>query len=113
MLDGDHAVHLCRLGHTGYGDHCRGGGDRRRPIQRPPFRALPVPFQPASGGGHRGRPGDVDSSALYARPFSVGPGSAEVTIGDVAALDDSSQCSCTWAGVITVTDAGQTSMTLQ
>ena len=41
------------------------------------------------------------------------PGSAEVTIGNVAALDDASQCSCSWQGVITVTDAGQTSMTVQ
>ena len=40
------------------------------------------------------------------------PGSAEVTIGEVAALDDSSQCSCSWGGVITVSDAGQTSVTL-
>lgn len=40
------------------------------------------------------------------------PGSAGVTIGQVAALDDSSQCSCAWGGVITVTDAGQTSVTL-
>jgi hypothetical protein len=40
------------------------------------------------------------------------PGSAEVTIGGVAALDDSSQCSCSWAGVVTVASAGQTSVTL-
>jgi hypothetical protein len=31
----------------------------------------------------------------------------------VAALDDSSQCSCSWGGVITVDSAGQTSVTIQ
>jgi hypothetical protein len=40
------------------------------------------------------------------------PGSSEVTIGSVPALDDSSQCSCAWGGVVTVSAAGQTSVTL-
>jgi Domain of unknown function (DUF4280) len=40
------------------------------------------------------------------------PGSSEVTIGGVAALDDSSQCNCSWGGVITVSSAGQTSVTV-
>lgn len=40
------------------------------------------------------------------------PGSSEVTIGGVAALDDSSQCSCSWGGVVTVSSAGQTSVTV-
>jgi hypothetical protein len=41
------------------------------------------------------------------------PGALQVTVGGVPALDDASQCSCTWAGVITVTDAGQISTTVQ
>jgi hypothetical protein len=41
------------------------------------------------------------------------PGSPEVTIGGVSALDDSSQCNCTWGGVVTVSDAGQASVTDQ
>ena len=40
------------------------------------------------------------------------PGSAEVTIGGTPALDDSSQCSCAWAGVITVGSAGQTAVSI-
>lgn len=40
------------------------------------------------------------------------PGSSEVTIGNVPALDDSSQCSCSWGGVVTVTSAGQTAVTV-
>jgi hypothetical protein len=41
------------------------------------------------------------------------PGSARVTVGPVAALDDSSTCSCDWAGVVTVGDAGQTDVSLE
>jgi hypothetical protein len=40
------------------------------------------------------------------------PGSAEVTIGGTPALDDSSQCSCAWGGVITVGSAGQTAVSI-
>ncbi len=35
------------------------------------------------------------------------PGSAHVTIGAVAALDDASHCACKWAGQITVSSPGQ------
>ena len=41
------------------------------------------------------------------------PGAAQVSVGGVPALDDASQCSCAWSGVITVTDAGQTLATVQ
>jgi hypothetical protein len=41
------------------------------------------------------------------------PGSAHVTIDEVATFDDSSQCNCTWSGVVTVSSAGQTDVTLQ
>jgi hypothetical protein len=41
------------------------------------------------------------------------PGSAQVTIGEVSALDDSSQCNCTWGGVVTMSDAGQTAVSVQ
>ncbi len=41
------------------------------------------------------------------------PGSARVTVGEVPALDDSSQCNCTWGGVVTVSAAGQTAAGLQ
>jgi hypothetical protein len=41
------------------------------------------------------------------------PGSAQVTVAEVSALDDSSQCTCTWGGVVTVSDAGQTAASVQ
>jgi hypothetical protein len=36
------------------------------------------------------------------------PGAAEVTIMEIPALDNISTCMCMWAGVISVTDPGQT-----
>jgi hypothetical protein len=41
------------------------------------------------------------------------PGSSRVTIQGTPALDDSSQCTCSWAGTISVTAAGQTDVTMQ
>jgi hypothetical protein len=41
------------------------------------------------------------------------PGSQRVTIGDVPALDDSSQCNCAWGGVVTVSAAGQTAASVE
>jgi hypothetical protein len=41
------------------------------------------------------------------------PGSARVTIGQVAALDDASQCTCAWGGMVTVSAAGQTAASAQ
>ena len=46
-------------------------------------------------------------------PSPWAPGSAGVTIEGQAALMDSDTCQCTWAGVITVSSAGQTSCTTQ
>jgi hypothetical protein len=40
------------------------------------------------------------------------PGSARVTVGQVAALTSDSQCTCAWGGAITVTNPGQTRVTL-
>ncbi len=40
------------------------------------------------------------------------PGSAKVMIGGVAALDDGSQCSCSWGGAITVESPGQSAAAL-
>jgi hypothetical protein len=40
------------------------------------------------------------------------PGSGSVTIGGVAALDDSCQCQCAWGGAVTVSSPGQTAALL-
>lgn len=41
------------------------------------------------------------------------PGSARVTINGVNALDDASQCTCAWAGVVTVSSPGQMQVTTE
>jgi hypothetical protein len=41
------------------------------------------------------------------------PGAALVTIDGVPALDDTSECMCAWAGVVTVSDPGQESVTVE
>jgi hypothetical protein len=38
------------------------------------------------------------------------PGSPTVLIGNMPALNESSKCMCTWGGVISVTNPGQTSV---
>jgi hypothetical protein len=45
------------------------------------------------------------------KPWS--PGSSTVTIGGVAALDSSSQCSCSWGGAISVKSPGETAVTIK
>jgi hypothetical protein len=41
------------------------------------------------------------------------PGSARAAIGEIAALYDSSTCTCAWAGVVSVSNAGQTDVDVQ
>ena len=40
------------------------------------------------------------------------PGAATVTYGKMPALDNVSMCNCMWAGVITITNPGQTQTTV-
>lgn len=48
---------------------------------------------------------------LISAPWT--PGSTNVTISEIAALDDSSECACSWGGSISITSAGQTDVSLQ
>lgn len=41
------------------------------------------------------------------------PGAERVTINGIPALTDDSECICSWAGVITVSDAGQEQVTVE
>jgi hypothetical protein len=41
------------------------------------------------------------------------PGSARVTIGGTGALGDAARCTCSWGGVLTVTDPGQAATSAQ
>jgi len=41
------------------------------------------------------------------------PGAARVTINGVSALDDASECTCAWAGIVTVSSPGQLFVTTE
>lgn len=41
------------------------------------------------------------------------PGSPAVTVDHISALTDDSTCACAWAGVVDVTDAGPTAVTVE
>lgn len=72
------------------------------PANVPTFGLCTTPSNPAVAAA-QGAP--QPCIPVLVSPWS--PGSAQVTINGVSALDDSSQCMCTWGGVLTVSDAGQ------
>ncbi len=72
----------------------------------PPFALCTAPSNPAVAAAN----GAPQTCVPVLAPWS--PGASMVTIGEVAALDDSSQCQCTWGGVVTVASAGQTAVSI-
>jgi hypothetical protein len=73
----------------------------------PPFGLCTSPANPQVASAHAPQP----CVPVLVSPWS--PGSARVTIGEIGALDDSSQCVCAWNGVVTVSAAGQAAVNLQ
>jgi Domain of unknown function (DUF4280) len=73
----------------------------------PPFGLCTTPSNPQVASAHAPQP----CVPVLMSPWS--PGSARVMINGVNALDDSSQCVCTWGGVVTVSDAGQAAVSDQ
>lgn len=55
----------------------------------------------------------VPQPCLPVIPAPWTPGSTSVTIGGLAALDDSCKCACTWGGTITVSSAGQSATAVE
>jgi hypothetical protein len=77
------------------------------PANVPPFGLCTTPSNPQVASAHAPQP----CVPVLISPWS--PGSARVTINGVNAVDDSSQCLCTWGGVVTVSAAGQTAVSDQ
>jgi hypothetical protein len=67
-----------------------------------------LPFGVCSSPSNPGAGAVVPPPCLPVLAASWQPGSAQVTIDGVSALDDSCTCTCTWAGLVTVSAAGQT-----
>lgn len=72
----------------------------------PPFGLCSAPSNPAVIAAQ----GSPQPCMPVLSPWT--PGSVTTKIGGVAALDDASQCQCSWGGKITVSDAGQKSKTV-
>jgi hypothetical protein len=79
----------------------------------PPFGLCQSPANPQVAAATTAAGGTLTPQPCQPVLTPWAPGSAQVTVGGVPVLDDASQCSCAWAGVITVTDAGQTSTSVQ
>jgi hypothetical protein len=76
------------------------------PSNVPPFGLCTSPSNPAVAAAN----GAPQPCVPVLTPWT--PGATFVTIGQLAAIDDSCQCQCTWGGVVTVDDAGQASVTV-
>jgi hypothetical protein len=80
----------------------------------PPFGLCQSPSNPTVAAATAAASGVLTPQAcepVVSGPWT--PGSAKVSINGVAALDDSSQCTCAWQGSISVTSAGQADVSLE
>ncbi len=76
-----------------------------------PFATCSAPTNPTVASATAAASGVL--TPMPCVPATASPwiaGAPDVLIGNMPALNDTSQCLCTWAGVITVDDAGQTDM---
>lgn len=78
----------------------------------PPFGLCQSLSNPQVAAATAAAGGSLSPQPCHPVLSSWSPGSARVTIGGIAAVDDSSQCTCTLGGVVTVSDAGQTAAAL-
>lgn len=78
------------------------------PANVPSFGLCATPTNPAVAAA-QGTP--QPCVPVLVSPWS--PGSPQVTIDGVSALDDSCECMCSWGGVITVSAPGQAAATDQ
>jgi Domain of unknown function (DUF4280) len=76
------------------------------PANVPPFGVCTSPSNPGAASGT-----PPPCVPVLLAPWD--PGSSQVTINEVSALDDSCTCTCTWDGVVTVSAAGQTAVSDQ
>ncbi|MDT5131936.1 MAG: hypothetical protein QOE41_1247 [Mycobacterium sp.] len=79
----------------------------------PPFGLCQSPANPQVAAATSAAGGTLTPQPCQPVLTPWTPGAAQVSTGGVPALDDASQCTCAWAGTISVTDAGQTSTEVQ
>lgn len=79
----------------------------------PPFGLCQSPSNPQVAQATTAAGGTLTPQPCQPVLAPWSPGSTSVTIAEVAALDDGSQCTCTWGGAVKVSSAGQSDVTLQ
>ncbi len=79
----------------------------------PPFGLCQSPANPQVAAATSAAGGTLTPQPCQPVLTPWTPGSVQVSIGGVPALDDASQCTCAWAVTVSVTDAGQTSTAVQ
>jgi hypothetical protein len=79
----------------------------------PPFGLCQSPANPQVAAATSAAGGTLTPQPCQPVLTPWAPGAAHVTVGGVPALDGTSQCTCAWAGTVSVTDAGQTSTAVQ
>lgn len=82
------------------------------PANVPPFGLCQSPANPQVAAATAAASGVLTPQPCQPVLTPWTPGSAQVTIGGVPALDASSQCSCAWAGMISVADPAQPATTV-
>ena len=75
----------------------------------PPFGLCQSPANPQVAAATAAAAGTLTPQPCQPVLSPWTPGAVKIRIGAVPALDDASQCTCAWAGAISVTDAGQAS----
>jgi hypothetical protein len=83
------------------------------PANVPPFLMCVTPTNPQVATATSAALGVLTPQPcipVIASPWA--PGSPQVKIGGVPALDNTSTCQCAWGGVITVTQPGQATVTV-
>jgi len=81
--------------------------DHKPVVNIPPFGMCSAPSNPAviaATSAALGVPTPAPCVPVVPAPWA--PGSPTVPIGNMPALNDMSKCMCTWAGVISITNAG-------
>jgi uncharacterized Zn-binding protein involved in type VI secretion len=75
----------------------------------PPFGMCSAPTNPTVIAATSAAAGVFTPAPCVPAPAGPwAPGSSKVLIGGKPALNDSSKCTCTWAGVISITNPGST-----
>lgn len=77
-------------------------------VNIPPFGMCSAPSNPAVIAATTAAAGVITPApCVPVIPAPWLPGSPTVLIGNIPALNDTSKCLCTWAGVITIASPGQ------